>query len=138
MFRLDQNPDFKNQGELYKPSNYLDINGDDLSQQVVIHGTDAIDQAIEAVIVTEPWERLFNIDFWSPFYKLLFSTANNVDSIVSETFDMIEKWTGVIIERSKANVVVDSDNHEVALSIPYLYVDNGTTYSHTFSRAISK
>ena len=73
MLPLSANSDFQNHGELYKPTNYIDINGDDLYHTSVVYGTDAIDQAIEAVIVTEPWERLFNVDFWSPFYRLLFN-----------------------------------------------------------------
>ena len=138
MLPLSANSDFQNHGDLYKPTNYLDINGDDLYHTSVVYGTDALDQAIEAVIVTEPWERLFNIDFWSPFYRLLFNQEQEAEPIVQDTFDMIEKWVGVSVIRNEADISVNGENHSVALTIPYYYTDNGKTYKHIFSRVISK
>lgn len=138
MLPLNQNPDFKNEGQLTRPVDYMDMNGDDLYTTSVVYGTDALDQAIEACIVTEPWERLFNIDFWSPFYRLLFNQEGEAESIVQQTFDVIEKWVGVMILRNEAEVNVNSAEHVVTLKIPYIYVDNGTSYKHTFSRVISK
>jgi hypothetical protein len=138
MLPLSANSDFQNNGDLYKPTNYLDINGDDLYHTSVVYGTDALDQAIEAVIVTEPWERLFNIDFWSPFYRLLFNQEQEAEPIVQDTFDMIEKWVGVSIIRNEADISVNGSEHSVSLTIPYYYTDNGKTYKHIFSRVISK
>lgn len=138
MLPLSANSDFQNHGELYKPTNYIDINGDDLYHTSVVYGTDAIDQAIEAVIVTEPWERLFNIDFWSPFYRLLFNQEQEAEQIIQDTFDMIEKWVGISIIRTEADIKVNGEEHSVALTIPYIYVDNGSPFKHIFSRVISK
>ena len=133
MLPLSANNDFKDYGA-YGENPYRDINGDDLSVKAEVYGTDALDQAIEAVIVTEPYERLFNIDFWSPFYRLLFQNEGDAEEIVEEVFQMIEKWVGVRIDRQNANVNVDSANHSVELEIPYFYGEN---QYHKFSRVIS-
>ena len=133
MLPLSSNNDFKDYGA-YGENPYRDINGDDLSVKSEVYGTDALDQAIEAVIVTEPYERLFNIDFWSPFYRLLFQNEGDAEEIVEEVFQMIEKWVGVRIDRQNANVNVDSANHSVELEIPYFYGEN---QYHKFSRVIS-
>lgn len=133
MLPLSANNDFKDYGA-YGENPYRDINGDDLSVKSEVYGTDALDQAIEAVIVTEPYERLFNIDFWSPFYRLLFQNEGDAEEIVEEVFQMIEKWVGVRIDRQNANVNVDSANHSVELEIPYFYGEN---QYHKFSRVIS-
>jgi len=133
MLPLSANNDFKDYGA-YGENPYRDINGDDLSVKAEVYGTDALDQAIEAVIVTEPYERLFNIDFWSPFYRLLFQNEGDAEEIVEEVFQMIEKWVGVRIDRPNTNVNVDSANHAVELEIPYFYGDN---QYHKFSRVIS-
>lgn len=133
MLPLSANNDFKDYGA-FGENPYRDINGDDIGLKSEVYGTDAIDQAIEAVIVTEPYERLFNIDFWSPFYRLLFQNEGDAESIVEEVFQMIEKWVGVRIDRPNTHVNVDSFNHAVTLEIPYFYGDN---QYHKFSRVIS-
>lgn len=133
MLPLSANNDFKDYGAVGE-NPYRDINGDDLSVQSEVYGTDALDQAIEAVIVTEPYERLFNIDFWSPFYRLLFQNEGDGERIVEEVFQMIEKWVGVRIDRENANVEVRSFEHAVVLRIPYYFGDN---QYHVFSRVIS-
>lgn len=133
MLPLSANADFKDYGAAGE-NPYRDINGDDISQTPEIYGTDALDQAIEAVIVTEPWERLFNIDFWSPFYRLLFQNEGDVENIINEVFQMIEKWVSVRIDRNNADVSTDAFNHTVALKIPYWYGEN---QYHVFNRVIS-
>lgn len=133
MLPLSANNDFKDYGAAGE-NPYRDINGDDISLKSEVYGTDALDQAIEAVIVTEPWERLFNIDFWSPFYRLLFQNEGDAEEIVEEVFQMIEKWVDVRIDRANADINVDSFNHAVTLKIPYWYGEN---QYHVFSRVIS-
>lgn len=131
MLPLSANSDFKNYGD--KGENpYVDFNGDDISLKSEVYGTDALDQAIEAVIVTEPYERLFNIDFWSPFYKLLFENGND-ESVVNEVFEAIQRYVPVVIDSNNAEIEVDSSNHEVSLKIPYYYSEG----YHVFSRVIS-
>lgn len=131
MLPLSANSDFKNYGDTQE-NPYIDFNGDDISFRSEVYGTDALDQAIEAVIMTEPYERLFNIDFWSPFYRLLFENGSD-EAIINEVFDVIEKYTPVIIDRVNSDVRVDSANHEIMLRIPYNYSEG----YHVFSRVIS-
>ena len=133
MLPLSANTDFKDYGAAGE-NPYRDINGDDIGHTSEVYGTDALDQAIEAVIVTEPWERLFNVDFWSPFYRLLFQNEGDNESVVNEVFQMIEKWVNVRIDRNNTDVTVDSFNHAVSLKIPYWYGEN---QYHTLSRVIS-
>lgn len=134
MLPLNANPDFKDQGATQE-NPFRDINGDGMKHEIEIFGPDALDQAIEAVIVTEPYERLFNIQFWSPFYKLLFQNENSVDEIMTEVYDRIEQYVGVSVLRSECDVKVDSHMHSVSFKLPYLY--NHGLQKHTFARHIS-
>ncbi len=138
MLPLSANSDFKNLGALKAPSTYYDIDATFAADNCDIYRTDAIDQMIENIILTEPWERLFNLDFWSPFYKLLFDNSVNAEEVINETFSTIEYWTGITIDRENANINIDEANHEVSLQIPYVYEDNGAGYYHTFSRVVSQ
>lgn len=134
MLPLSANNDFKNQGAK-RENPWRDINGEGFTHKAEVYGTDAIDQSIEAVIVTEPFERLFNPEFSSPFYKLLFQNESDADAIVEEVFNKIEMWCSVAIVRDEAEVDIDSARHVVSLKIPYLY-NNGKSKG-IFSRAIS-
>lgn len=134
MLPLSANPDFKDVS-MTVTNPFMDINGDDLSKTAVIFGTDALDQAIEAIIVTEPYERLFNIEFYSPFYKLLFENENVVDDIMAQVYDKIEQYVGVVVDRSGCDVRVDTQNHKVSFKLPYFY--NHQQQYHIFSRVIS-
>ncbi len=135
MLPLSANNDFKNQGEYKAENPFRDWNGESLKHKAEVYGTDAIDQAIEAVIVTEPHERLFNPEFCSPFYRLLFQNESSAEEIIEEVFRRVEVWCGVEIDRENALVEVDSANHSVELTIPYYY--NNRLSKHIFSRAIS-
>lgn len=134
MLPLSANNDFKNVGDAKGENPYRDWNAESLVRHAEVYGPDAIDQAIESVIVTEPYERLFNPEFFSPFYKLLFQNEGDADAIIEEVFRRIELWCNVEIDRANAWVSVDSANHSVELTIPYKY---GTGFYHVFSRAIS-
>ena len=132
---LHENPDFKNLDEYRQENSFRDINGDLLTKSEV-YGTDALDQAIEAVIVTEPYERIFNLDFWSPFYKLLFDDNVEVDDIIQAVVERIERFVDIRVDVESMNVKVDDNRHSVSLEFPY-YWDGGKR-SHIFARVISK
>lgn len=136
MLPLSANSDFKQAGFATNENPYRDWNGENLNFKAEIYGTDALDQAIEAVLVTEPGERLFNPEFYSPFYKLLFENETDAEALIENVFQQIETWVDVTIDRTNAGVTIDSFNHTVELSIPYFY-DNGRA-RHIFSRVISK
>lgn len=134
MLPLSANPDFKD-ATVTREDPYRDINGENMSTKIEIYGADALDQAIEAVIVTEPYERLFNIGFYSPFYRLLFENENMVDTIMQEVYDKIESYVDILIVREGCKVNVDTANHSVSFMLPYLFEHN--LKYHIFSRVIS-
>jgi hypothetical protein len=136
MLPLSANPDFKNIGESKSPNPYYDINGDLMSDKVEVYGHEALDQAIETVLCTEPYERIFNPGLCSPFYKLLFENHTQVDGIIDEVVDQIEYWVPVTVIRDKMDVKIVPNEHCVSLQIPY--VSNDGKIAHVFSRVISK
>lgn len=136
MLPLSANPDFKNIGEMKVQNPYYDLNGDGLGNHVEIYGTDALDQSIEGVLCTEPYERIFNLSFSSPLYKVLFENHTQIDGLIGLVFDQIEYWVPVTIFRDEAEVQTFPNEHAVQFKIPY--VSNDGKFRHTFNRVISK
>lgn len=136
MLPLSANSDFKNIGEHKSPNPYYDLNGDNMSEKVEIYGSDALDQAIELVLCTEPYERIFNLKLSSPLYKVFFENHNRIDDLMSEVFDQIEYWVPVTILRDEAEIEVDPAYHNLSFQIPY--ISNDGKIKHIFSRVISK
>jgi hypothetical protein len=136
MLPLSANPDFKDLGESKSVNPFYDINGDIMSNKVEVFGSDALDQAIETVLCTEPMERIFNPGLSSPFYRILFENHTQVNAILPDVFDQIEYWVPVKIYRDEVNLEIDAANHSISLQIPY--ISNDGTIRHIFSRVISK
>ena len=136
MLPLSANPDFKDLGQLKTPNPYYDINGDKLSEHIEIYGADALDQAIEAVLCTEPYERIFNLSFSSPLYKVLFENHTQIGGLINMVFDQIEYWVPVSIYRDNAEIQTIPNEHSVHFKIPY--VSNDGKIVHIFNRIISK
>ena len=136
MLPLSANPDFKDLGELKSPNPYYDLNGDKLSEHIEIYGADALDQMIEAVLCTEPYERIFNLSFSSPLYRVLFENHTQIDSLINMVFDQIEYWVPVSIYRDNAEIQTIPNEHAVHFKIPY--VSNNGKITHIFNRIISK
>lgn len=136
MLPLSANPDFKDLGELKSPNPYYDLNGDKLSEHIEIYGADALDQMIEAVLCTEPYERIFNLSFSSPLYRVLFENHTQIDSLINMVFDQIEYWVPVSIYRDNADIRTNPSEHSVHFKIPY--VSNDGKITHIFNRIISK
>jgi hypothetical protein len=136
MLPLSANPDFKELGKTKEINPYYDINGDILSDKVEIYGSEALDQAIEMVLCTEPYERIFNPGLCSPFYRILFENHTQVNSILPSVFDQIEFWVPVTIYRDNVDLKIDESNHSISLQIPY--ISNDGKIKHIFSRVISK
>ena len=72
MLPLSANPDFKDVENSKIVNAYYDINGENMGTKIDVYGSDALDQAIEMVLCTEPFERLFNVSLSSPLYQILF------------------------------------------------------------------
>ena len=136
MLPLSANPDFQNLGEQKVPNPYYDINGDKISKHIEICGSEALDQAIEMVLCTEPRERIFNLGFSSPLYKVLFENHTQIDGLITTIFDEIEYWVPVTIVRDEAKVETIPSEHSVSFQIPY--ISNDGKIAHIFSRIISK
>lgn len=136
MLPLSANPDFKNLGELKSPNPYYDLNGDKLREHIEIYGSDALDQMIEAVLCTEPYERIFNLSFSSPLYQVLFENHTQIDGLINMVFDQIEYWVPVSIYRDNAEIQTIPNEHAVHFKIPY--VSNNGKITHIFNRIISK
>lgn len=133
---LSANPDFQNMDNaLINP--YYDISVDYKNTSDVL-GTDALDQAIENLICTEPGERLFNIDFWSPLYRVLFENGNNVSYVADQVYTQIEKYVPVTVNRDAAYISFNKYSNELEISIPYFFNFHGETRSHNFKRIIGR
>lgn len=134
MLDLDKNSDYiwLHNGKI--DSEYYDLAAD--LENVELWNKDALDQMIEMVIVTEPFERLFNLAFGSPLYQILFDNFSNLDTIISTVFDTIEYWVPVTIDRSNAEIEADPDNNTLLFKIPY--VSTNGLIKGIFARRISR
>lgn len=132
MLDLDKNPDYMWLHNGTMDSEYYDLNAD--LEKGELWNKDALDQMIEMVIVTEPFERLFNLSFGSPLYKVLFDNFSQLDTIVQVIFDTIEFWVPIKIDRVNAEVETDQDNHALTFKIPY--VSSNGVISGVFARRI--
>lgn len=136
MLPLSANPDFKNIENSKIANPYYDINAENISTKVDVYGSVALDQAIEMVLCTEPFERLFNISLSSPLYQILFQNDTDITGLVSTVFDQIEFWVPVVIDRNNAEIEHVSENHSLRFKIPYISTDGRII--HTFNRIISR
>jgi hypothetical protein len=136
MFDLSANPDFKNVEDAKIVNPYYDINGDKMGTNIDIYGSDALDQAIEMVLCTEPYERLFNISLSSPLYQILFQNSTNIDAIMTSIFDQIEYWVPVVVDRANAEVEQLTSEHAIKFKIPY--ISNNGRIAHIFNRIIGR
>lgn len=121
MLSLSANSDFNSLEQAKFDNPYYDWDG--LLEQTEIHGTDVIDQMIEQVLLTEPHERLFNLSFGSPIYKILFENMTNVNALMENVYDIIERWVPIHIDRNNCDIEADPDNHAIAFQLPYITVD---------------
>ena len=91
---------------------------------------------IENVLLTEPFERLFNLAYGSPLYLLLFENFSQADELMPRVFDTIEYWVPIKIDRGNADIVKDEFNHVITFKIPY--ISNDGLIQGIFARRIRK
>ena len=135
MLPLSANPDFQQNGNLNLPNPYYDINGE-ITKKSQVYGVEALDQAIEMVLCTEPGERIFNLGFSSPLYSMLFENYTEIDDIMQQIFDQIEFWVPITIIRNEAEIEKQEWEHLISFKIPY--VSNNGMYKHVFNRVIGR
>lgn len=134
MLELSANPDFIRHETGTIEQEYYDLDGS--GESVELWGAAALDQMIENVLMTEKYERLFNLAFSSPIYDVLFQNFDNVNAYVDKIFDIIEFWVPVKIDRSNAQIEAQPENHVVLFQIPY--ISNNGQISSCFARRIRK
>lgn len=134
MLSLSANPDFKVLDNAQVVNPYYDWDAMGVDTEVL--GKTALDQMIENVLLTEPFERLFNLAYGSPIYLLLFENFSNVDSLMPQVFEIIEHWVPIKIHQSQAEITKDEDHNALLFKIPY--TSNNGLISGIFARRIRK
>ena len=97
----------------------------------------ALDQAIENVLLTEPYERIFNLGFGSPLINILFENMEKGEEYVDTAMDLIEYWVPVKIDRSSLNIEKDYSSNKITFMLKYTSND-GMIRNHLFARRLSK
>ena len=135
MLALDKNSDFKRIETSKVQSNYYDLDVNIVDTEV--WSFDALDQAIENVLLTNKGERIFNYSFGTPLIELLFENDVNTDYIVDKAMDVIEAWVPIKIIRSKTQLQRDKENHAISFFI-YYNSNDGMIRDHCFARRLRK
>lgn len=135
MLTLDKNSDFKRIETSKVQSNYYDLDVNIVDTEV--WSFDALDQAIENVLLTNKGERIFNYSFGTPLIELLFENDVNTDYIVDKAMDVIEAWVPIKIIRSKTQLQRDKENHAISFFI-YYNSNDGMIRDHCFARRLRK
>ena len=135
MLTLDKNSDFKRIETSKVQSNYYDLDVNIVDTEV--WSFDALDQAIENVLLTNKGERIFNYSFGTPLIELLFENDVNTDYIVDKAMDVIEAWVPIKIIRSKTQLQGDKENHAISFFI-YYNSNDGMIRDHCFARRLRK
>jgi hypothetical protein len=136
MLDITKSPDFKRVGDKHD-SGYYDISLFNNSEEYECKGTYAMDQALENILLTIPGERLFNLAFGSPLYKILFSKNVNQDEIRNKVFQQMEDLLNITIDRSTGGLGQTDDPHILAIHFKYSTRDGAIT-NHEFTRRFSK
>lgn len=130
MLSLSANADFKRRSDFTFTDEYYDW--DAYGEHAELRGKLALDQMIENALLTEPQERLFNLDYGSPIFKVLFENFSRADELINYVFSYIEAWVPVTIDRKSAEIEKDEDNNAISFRISY--VSNNGLIKGTFAR----
>jgi hypothetical protein len=134
MLDLNKNSDFQRLDSGKVESEYYDWNYD--LEKGELWNKLALDQMIESVLVTEPHERLFNLGYGSPLYRVLFENFSRLEAVMSLIFDTIEFWVPIQIDRTNTKVEADEDNNTISFQIPY--ISNNGMVAGIFARRIGR
>lgn len=134
MLSLSANPDYStiSNGTMLNPYYDLDATG----ERPELWGKDALDQMIENILLTEPFERIFNLGYASPLYFVLFENFSKLDELTTTIFDTIEFWVPIKINRAEADIEANENEHTLSFKIPY--VSNDGLITGIFTRRIRK
>ena len=136
MLDITKSPDFKRIGDKID-SGYYDVSLFNDKNEYDCKGTHAMDQALENYILTIPGERLFNLQFGSPLYQILFQKNVDQEEIRNRIYRDIENALSIIIDRSTADLGQTDDPHILSIHFRYSTRD-GVITNHEFVRRFSK
>lgn len=126
-----KNPDFKHVGDTINATSYYDI--DFNFEHTELYGTNALDQAIENLLMTEYGERLFNFEFGTPLSRIFFSKNSNADSLAEKVYSTIESIIPIRIARNTASINLNNDPHILTICLDYS-TNDGKVVGHHFQR----
>lgn len=98
---------------------------------------EAIRQSIHNILTTIPGERLFNIEFGTRLWTLIFNsniTSLTESDVITIMLEDINKWEDrVYIDTNNTRIAVDYDNKSVHIEIPFIIKNTSITdiYSET-------
>jgi hypothetical protein len=136
MLDITKSPDFKRVGDKLD-SGYYDISLFNHSEEYECKGTYAMDQALENILLTIPGERLFNLEFGSPLYLLLFQKNYDQDELRDKIYQSIENALSIVIDRDTSDLGTTDDPHVLLIHFRYSTKD-GVITNHEFTRRFSK
>lgn len=136
MLPITESPDFKRVGDTID-TGYYDLSLFSNSKVSEIKGANAMDQALENYLLTIPGERLFNVEFGSPLYQILFQKNVNQEEIRERIYSQVEHALQIVIDRSTADLDQTNDTHVLKIHFRYSTLD-GTIINHEFTRKFSK
>ena len=136
MLSISASSDFKRIGDTYQLG-YYDLSMLDSSNNIeCINPVDAIDQAIENYILTDPGERLFNLNFGSPITRILFQNNVNTEEVRNNLYTSIEMALDIVIDRSTEGIELNESSHILYIHFNYS-TSNGVILNHSFQRKFS-
>lgn len=136
MLEITKSSDFKRVGDKID-SGYYDLSLFNDANEYECRGTHAMDQALENYLLTIPGERLFNLDFGSPLYLILFQKNVDQEEIRDQIYQNIENALSIIIDRDTIDVGETDDPHVLKIHFRYSTRD-GVITNHEFVRRFSK
>lgn len=136
MLEITESPDFKRIGDKVD-SGYYDLSLFNDKMEYECKGTYAMDQALENYLLTIPGERLFNLQFGSPLYLILFQKNIDTEEIRDQIYQNVEDALSIVIDRDSTVLEPTEDSHILTIHFKYSTRD-GVITNHEFVRRFSK
>ena len=136
MLPVTESQDFKRAGDSVE-AGYYDITLFNDPNMYECEGAYAMDQALENYLLTVPGERLFNLSFGSPLYRVLYQKSVNSSELRESIYQNIENALNISIDRSTADLGDAGDPNILTIHFKYSTRD-GVITDHEFARRFSK
>ena len=136
MLEITESTDFKRIGDKVD-SGYYDLSLFNDRMEYECRGTYAMDQALGNYLLTVPGERLFNLEFGSPLYVILFQKNIDTEEIRDQIYQNVENALSIVIDRDSIVLEPTEDSHILKIHFKYSTRD-GVITNHEFVRRFSK